>query len=100
MKRSETKGQESNERRGRNKESDIKTPRKTWGPVLRRHRSLLKCEYLFPIVLHADDGPAFGGSFVERLVELSDGGFAIVGVLTLGVGVVDQEHEAGACACG
>ena len=36
----------------------------------------------------------FGGGFVEGLVELADGRFAVVGILALGVGVVDDEHQA------
>lgn len=68
------------------------------GPVI-THPFLLEGEDLLPVVFHADDGPAFGGGFIESLVELADGRFTVVGVFALGVGVVDDEHEVGAGAC-
>src|SRR5437016_2681222 len=48
-----------------------------------------------PIVLHVYNGPAFRRGLVERLVEMADGGLAVVGPFTLGIGVVHDECEAG-----
>ncbi len=57
-------------------------------------------EDFLPVVFHADDGPAFGGGFVQGLVEFADWGVAVVGVLAHGVGMVDEEHETRAGAGG
>jgi peptidoglycan/LPS O-acetylase OafA/YrhL len=44
----------------------------------------LESEDLLPVVLHTDYGPTFGIGFVESLIELTDGGLAIVGIFTDG----------------
>ena len=55
----------------------------------------LRCgEDGFPVGFHVDDGPAFGGGFVEGFVEFADAGGTVVGVFAFGVGVVDEEGEA------
>src|SRR6266436_2926186 len=46
-----------------------------------------------PIALHVDDRPALGVRLIERLVELSYMRGAVIGVLALGVGVMDDPHE-------
>ena len=53
-----------------------------------------------PVVLHVYDCPAFRVRLVEGLVEVTDGGRAIVGPLALCVGVVDEEREPRADARG
>ena len=52
----------------------------------------------FPVVLHADQGPAAPGGFVEAFVESADMRGAVVGPLAGDIGVVDVEAEAGAFA--
>ncbi len=56
-------------------------------------------EDLVPVVLHAHDCPAFRGRGVERLVELADGGIAVVSPLPYGIGVVNKkgQSERGFC---
>src|SRR5262245_57052898 len=48
----------------------------------------------FPVLLHAHNGPTSCFGFIERLVEAADGGLAVVGPFTLGVGVMDQAGKA------
>ncbi len=61
---------------------------------------LLEGEDFFPVILHADYGPAFGVGLIEGLIKFADGGVAVVGILADGVGVVDEEHKAGTGAGG
>jgi len=44
-------------------------------------------ENRFPIVLYADDDPAFGHGFVSSFVESADVGFAIVDPFALAYGL-------------
>jgi hypothetical protein len=53
-------------------------------------------KYALPVLLHVDNGPAFGLGGVERLVEFADGGFAVVGPFSFGIGVVHDQGEANA----
>src|SRR5256885_1417883 len=48
----------------------------------------------FPIVFHADYGPAFRDRFVPRFVESAYIRFAVVGPFAFSIIVVDDEHEA------
>ena len=68
--------------------------------LLRLAALLLEGKNFIPVVFHADDGPAFGFGFVECLVKLAHRGGAVVGILTCGIGVVHEEHEAGSGAGG
>ena len=47
----------------------------------------------FPIVLRADNGPAFGDGFVPGFVEFTDVTFAVVSPFTIGIGVMHNTHE-------
>jgi len=60
----------------------------------------LKGKDFFPVVFHADDGPALGVGLVEGFIKFADGGCAVVGILAVGVGVMNEEHEAGPWAGG
>src|SRR5262245_9164669 len=51
-----------------------------------------------PVLLHADNYPAFGDGFVEGLIELADLGITVVGVFALGIVVVDKQGQALAAA--
>src|SRR5665647_3400123 len=57
-----------------------------------------KREYRLPVVLHIDNGPALRLSYVERLVEFTDGGVAVVCPFPFSVGVVHNEGEADAAS--
>src|SRR5438552_4483527 len=46
-----------------------------------------------PVVLHADDGPAFGVGFIERLVESADIRLAVVSPFAFGVCVMNETHK-------
>src|SRR6185503_522871 len=47
-----------------------------------------------PIILHADDRPAFGLRFVECLIKTAEPSLAVVCPLAHGVGMMDNEGEA------
>jgi hypothetical protein len=51
-------------------------------------------------LFHVDNRPASLCRFVEGLVELADMRLPIIGVFSLGIGVMDDPHEAGAAAVG
>ena len=53
-------------------------------------------KYALPVFLHVDNGPAFGLGGVKRLVEFADGGFAVVGPFSFGIGAVHDQGEVNA----
>src|SRR4051812_29508539 len=55
-------------------------------------------EYRFPVGFHIDNGPTFRLGDVERLIELSDGGLAVVSPFAFGIGVVNDKGKTDARA--
>src|SRR4029078_3877644 len=53
-----------------------------------------ECKHVLPVALHIHNRPVLRFGFVPSLVELSDGRRAVVGPLTRGVCVMDNQPEA------
>src|SRR3954468_19251798 len=59
-----------------------------------------ECKHVLPVALHIHNRPVLRFGFVPSLVELSDGRRAVIGPLTLGVCVMDNQPEAFATPIG
>jgi hypothetical protein len=47
-----------------------------------------------PVLLHVHHGPPPVDRFIQRLIQMTNFRFAIIGPFALGIGVADQERQA------
>src|SRR4051812_10285692 len=71
-------------------------PARPWPPAGRGTSASFPLERIddFPVGLHVDHTPLAFDRLVPRLVEPANAALAVIGVLALGIGVMDQAHEA------